>query len=244
MSPRSKEPSFSSRVKEELCAAPVKKGCCRHAFADALALAEASGDRAEIIRGEKFMCPNCPEHYIAGLFVTFGNVSDPAKSHHLEFSFPLESERDSAIAVLEILGFSPKTGSRKGRYIAYFKKSDDIEDLLAKIGASAAMFDCINSRIVKGIRNDANRQVNFDSANIEKALDAAKNHIDIINRIIESGLLNELSADLRETAMLRIEFPEATLAQLGLKFTKPISKSGVNHRLEKITEFAKNKNLI
>lgn len=244
MSPRSKSPSFSFRVKEELRSAPVKKGCCRHAFSDALALAEADGDRCEMIRSEKFMCPGCHEHYIAGLFVTFGNVSDPAKSHHLEFSFPHEAERDAVLPILSDLGFTPKVGCRKGRYIAYFKKSDDIEDLLAKIGASAAVFDYINSRIVKGIRNDANRQVNFDSANIEKSLDAAKNHLDVINRIIESGLFNELGGELRETALLRLEFPEATLAQLGLKFSKPISKSGVNHRIEKITEFAKSKNLI
>lgn len=244
MSPRSKSPSFSSKVKEELRSASVKKGCCRHAFADALALCELSGDRSDVIRGEKFMCPACAEHYIAGLFVTFGSVSNPERSHHLEFSFPLEAERDSAAALLETLGFSPKKGCRKGRYIAYFKRSDDIEDLLAKIGASAAVFDCINSRIVKGIRSDANRQVNFDSANIGKALDASKNHLDVINRIIESGLFNELSDELRETATLRLEFPEVTLVQLGLKFAKPISKSGVNHRLEKLREFAKSKNLI
>lgn len=244
MSPRRREPSFSSRLKDELRSAQIKKGCCRHAFADALALSGMSGDRADAIRGERFMCPGCPGHYIAGLFVTFGNVSDPAKSHHLEFSFPLESERDAVVPILSEFGYEPKSGNRKGRFIAYFKKSDDIEELLARIGASSAVFDYINSRIVKGIRNDANRQVNFDSANIAKSLNASHNHLDVINRLVRSGYINELGPELRETARLRLDFPEATLAELGLKFENPISKSGVNHRLERITAFARNKKLI
>ena len=244
MSPRERTESFSSKVKAELVSVQRKKGCCRRAFSDALALKEASCDRAALIGEEKMICPHCAESFLAGLFVSFGNVSDPNSAHHLEFSVPSKSERDSIVSFLSGCGFSAKSGSRKGRFLAYFKKSDEIEDILAFMGATNAVFEHINSRIVKGIRNDTNRRVNFDSANISKSLNAANDYIIIINRIIDGGFFNELSAELRETARLRIEYPDVTLGSLGTKFQKPISKSGVKHRLDKITDFAKKKELI
>ena len=203
MSPR--EPSFSARVKDELLAVQRKKGCCRRAFADALALKDASGDRSALIEGEKMICQHCPEGYLAGLFVAFGSVSDPKRSHHMEFSMTNEQERDAVAAFLEKCGFPAKRGTRKGRYIAYIKRSGEIEDALAYAGAKSAVFEHINSAIFSGIRNDTNRRVNFDNANISKTVEAANSRIAAIKSLIDGGFLNELPAELREAAELRLE---------------------------------------
>lgn len=239
------ELSFSSRTKQMLAELPIKKGCCKHSFTDATALsAAASEERTEKIKNEVFKCPACLPHYIRGLFIAFGSVTDPAKGHHLEFSFPSDAERDEAAEKLTDFGFEPKKAVRKGKYIAYYKSSEVIEDLLCSIGANSAAFDLMNEKIISAIRGDTNRQVNCDSANINKMISASKRHIDAIKAITDAGIMNELPEYLKEAARIRTEFPEASLADLGMKFDPSISKSGVNHRLEKIVDFAKSKNLI
>ena len=236
--------SFSQRVKDELLSIETKKKCCKRAFEDAVSLRSVVGDRARLIKSERMVCDNCRARYAAGLFVSFGSVTDPQKAHHLEFSFSTEAERDAAEVILCELGFEPASTQRKGRHIAYFKSSDSIVDLLGTFGANNAMFEYLNARIIGSIKNDTNRRVNFDNANIKKSLDATQEQIRVIDLIVDNGLLNELSADLRETAWLRLDNPEISLAALGLKFNDPISKSGVNHRMEKIFEFARRKKLI
>ena len=236
--------SFSQKVKEEVQGVEIKKKCCKRAFDDAIALRSKIGGRAKCISEERMICDKCITRFIAGLFVSFGSVTNPEKAHHLEFSLSTEDERNAVSALLCSLGFEPALCLRKGRYIAYFKKSDTIVDFLGTIGANNAMFEYLNARIIDSIRNDTNRRVNFDNANIRKSLDATQEQLRVINLIAENGLLNELNQELRETARLRIENPEVSLAALGLKFHDPISKSGVNHRMEKIFDFAKKKELI
>lgn len=236
--------SFSQKTKDILSEFSPKKGCCRHAYADAMALCADLGDRASLIRKEAFMCPSCFDHFLRGLFVSFGNITSPDKGYHMEFSMMSEDEAKAVTELLNSQGFFPKTTKRKNRYVVYFKNTGEIEDLLCKIGANSAAFELMNSKIVSEIRNNANRQVNCDAANINKTLNASKRHIEAIRLINEAGVYNELSEDLKEAALLRSQFPEATLAQLGMKFSPPISKSGVNHRLEKIVDFAKSKELM
>ena len=243
MSPRNGA-SFSERVKKELLDAEIKKKCCKRAFDDAVSLRSICADRTPLISGERMVCDKCLGRFASGLFISFGSVTDPKKAHHLEFSLATADERDSVNVILKELGFKASSGQRKGRYIAYFKNADIIADFLGVVGANNAMFECLNSKIIDSIRNDTNRRVNFDNANIKKTLDATQEQLKVINLISERGYFNELNAELRETARLRIENPEISLASLGLKFHDPISKSGVNHRMEKIFEFAKQKNLI
>lgn len=244
MSPLDRSSSFSRRVKDELLTLEIKKKCCKRAFDDALSLRSAPSDIAGRIEREKMICDKCASRFAAGLFVSFGNVTDPDKAHHLEFSLADAGSRDALCKFLCDLGFPPAKAQRKGRYLAYYKRIDTIVDFLGTVGANNSMFVYLNSRIIGSIRNDTNRRVNFDSANIKRSLNATKNQLDVIRLIIENGMFNELSPELQEAANLRLEFPEATLAELGLKFQYPISKSGVNHRLEKIGDFAKKKELI
>jgi len=239
------ELSFSRKTKEVLSDIPVKKGCCRHAFSDAVSIKNMTEcDRIHSLENEKFICTQCLTNYIRGLFISFGNMTDPSKGSHMEFSLKTEKELDIVCNLLSEFDFPPKKTVRKGRYIAYFKNSETIGDLLCKIGANSSAFDMMNERIISGIRNDTNRQVNCDSANIEKTLIASEKYINAITKLKQNDLFNELPDNLKETASLRIEYPELNLAELGLKFNQPISKSGVNHRLEKILVFAKSKNLI
>lgn len=101
----------------------------------------------------------------------------------------------------------------------------------------------MNSKIVREIRNNANRQVNCDSANIEKSLKAAKKYVSVIEKLISTEMYNELPDNLKEAARLRREYSEESLVQLGMKFNPPITKSGVKHRLDSIIEFAEKRNL-
>ena len=243
MSPRN-EDSFSRKVKDELISLDLKKKCCVRAFDDAVSLRDKPGDRSALISGERMVCDKCAARFAAGLFVTFGSITDPKKAHHMEFSLSTEAERDAVVALLSSLGYPPSSVERKGRFLAYFKSADTIVDFLGTLGANNSMFEYLNARIMDSILNDTNRRVNFDNANIKKSLNATKSQIDVIELIIGNGYLNELSAELRETARLRLEYPESTLADLGMKFHDPISKSGVCHRMDKINDFARKKKLI
>lgn len=233
-----KKESFSNTVKEHLGAVTIKKKCCKHAFSDGSGIYSGK-DTPDILISRALgglVCADCLSHFIAGLFISSGNLSDPNKSYHLEFSFPDLSSADAAEIALTDAGFIPGRSVRKGRYLLYFKNSMTIEDLLGYMGASFGAFEVINAKIVREIRENTNRQVNCDAANIAKSVKAAEMHIRIINELIDSGDINALSDDLKETAELRIKYPNVSLAELGQFFTSPISKSGVKHRLDKIID--------
>ena len=129
---------------------------------------------------------------------------------------------------------------RNNKAVLYIKRCEDIEDFLALMGANSSAFDMMNSKINHEVRNVANRATNCDSANINKSLNAAKKHIDIINEIIKLGHFNDLPISLQEIARARIDFSDANIQELGKRLTQPISKSGVHHRLEKIVRFYEN----
>ena len=182
-------------------------------------------------------CDGCVSCLIRALFLSYGSVTDPMKRYHLDFCFHTQEECDAAYQVLETAGFSLHHSERKGKPILYYKKSDDIEDFLAYIGASVAAFDMMNARIVKDFRNSVNRQVNCDTANIGKQLEASQKYIEAINALNESGNMNKLPENLRKTAILRVENSQLSLAELGHICEPQVSKSGMKHRMEKIYEY-------
>lgn len=234
--------SYSKSAKEALLESTEKrKKCCARMLSDMLLLLENSNDRdrAEKISQapDHFKCSSCFSHFLKGLFINYGNVTNPEKAYHLELSFKSEAERDSTLAVLENNGMPMKATKRKNRYLLYIKDSTQIEDFFAVIGANKLAFDLMNSKIVREVRGDANRQMNCDMANIKKTLTAAGKHIEIIEEMIANGSFIRLPRDLRETAKLRHENTQASMADLGLLHNPPISKSGVKHRLDKIVEF-------
>ena len=233
--------SYSKAAKDALLdSSEKKKKCCARMLSDILELTYSDGEERVARLSEApnhFKCASCFTYFLKGLFVAYGNVTNPEKSYHLELSFVSEEERDCVSDILEDNGMSMKKGKRKNRFLLYIKDSTQIEDFFAVIGANKLAFDLMNSKILREVRSDANRQMNCDMANIKKTLSAAGKHIEIIGDMMERDLIIRLPKDLRETAELRYENTQASMADLGLLHNPPISKSGVKHRLDKIVDF-------
>jgi DNA-binding protein WhiA len=167
-------------------------------------------------------------------------VNDPQKNYHLEFSLPaaMEERLSALYAFMLRNGFTPKRVSRSTRNGIYFKGNGVISDVLYWIGAVKAGFDFANGCIEKDIRNYENRATNCVATNISKSVGASQKHIAAIRRLERAGQLQALPDELYETAILRLLHEDATLSELALLHQPPISKSGLNHRLQKICSFA------
>ena len=164
------------------------------------------------------------------------SVNDPRKGYHMEVSL---SEANGAraeklIDLFEECGFTPKISKRNGKYSLYFKSNTTISDILSYSGAMKASFEVANTYIERDIRNNENRATNFVAKNISKTVEATQRQISAINKIISSNRFDMLSSELKETAVLRLENDDVSLSELALMHEPPISKSGLNHRLEKI----------
>lgn len=229
--------SFSKKVKEQLAAEEPKKKCCRYTDNDMAALApRKKEDIGEDLRSvfEKCRCDGCRMTVLRRLFRIFGAVTDPEKSYHLDFTFSESGSCDAAEEILAELGFDFRRTMRREKHVLYLKDSSAIEEFLVTIGASAAAFELMNSKIVRDFRNSVNRQVNCDTANIEKQLAAGKKYIEAIGKLMEADKMDALPDDLRETAKLRYENDQLSLTDLGKLLNPPVSKSGIRHRLERI----------
>ena len=186
-----------------------------------------------------FQCPRCQNAFLAGAFLSCGTVSSPEKDYHLEFIVPFLNLTKSFITFLQEMALNPKLTNRKGYNIIYFKVSEQIEDCLYMMGASVAMFDMMNVKIVKEIRNSANRKANCETANIDKMVRAASPQIAAILKIKDKRGLSSLPEPLEQMALIRLENPDSSLQELAEMFDPPLSKSGANHRLKRLVEIAK-----
>ncbi|MBR3640727.1 MAG: DNA-binding protein WhiA [Oscillibacter sp.] len=177
--------------------------------------------------------------FLRGAFLAGGSITDPQKRYHLELvtsHYQVSREMES---LLQECGYPPKSVSRNGSSVAYFKQSDQIEDFLTLVGAPVAAMEIMSAKLEKDLRNSVNRRLNCDSANLDKAVSASRGQHDAIARLRESGRLETLPAKLRETASLRLEHPELSLSELAEEFDPPLSKSCLNHRLRKLVELSK-----
>lgn len=180
----------------------------------------------------------CRTAFLRGAFLAGGSVTDPEKRYHLELATAhLQASREVS-ALLGEMGFLPHTVMRGGNSVIYFKQSEHIEDFLTTIGAPAAATEIMAAKVDKSIRNGANRAANCDIANVNKTINASESQITAIGRLRLDGKLERLPEKLRETANLRLEYPELSLQQLAEKHEPPLTKSCLNHRLRKITELA------
>lgn len=184
-------------------------------------------------------CPNCIPHFMRGVFLASGTVSDPTKKgYHLELLFKSEMIREGLLPVFADIGLFPKKTTRKGSLSLYFKNSNEIEDFLTVIGAPHAALDLMNAKIMREIRNNENRRSNCDASNIFRSTGAADLHLRAIKKLNESGKISLLPADLQTTAKIRLENPECSLMEIAALHEPPLTKSGVNHRMQKIVRFA------
>lgn len=185
-----------------------------------------------------FACKNCRNHFLRGLMVVCGSVSDPEKSYHLEFRISNAEKIPMLSELFESLGW--RAGFRKIDFGAgfYFKKATEIEDILRTVGASNALFALMNAQIARDIRNEENRVSNCITGNIRKTVGASAKICEAIEKIRAAGRFESLGGELCETARLRAEHPDAPLSELAALHNPPITKSGLNHRLQKILSFS------
>ncbi|NLI60061.1 MAG: DNA-binding protein WhiA [Clostridiales bacterium] len=180
----------------------------------------------------------CKRAYIRGAFLGGGSVSDPEKIYHLEIVTHNEVYANSLRDLINQFGLSAKTIERKNNYVVYLKEGEHIVNLLSIIGAHSALLDLENIRIYKDMRNNINRIVNCETANLSKTINAAVRQIENIKYLSKHYGLSKLSPALKEVAELRLDNPDASLKELGEMLSPPIGKSGVNHRLRKLDKMA------
>lgn len=179
--------------------------------------------------------------FIKGAFLSCGSVTDPLRCYHLEFCVPYKNLCCDLCKILSEqteLDISVKMLMRNGSYIAYIKDSEQITDLLTYMGATNCAMNIMGTKALKQIRNNVNRKANSEIANLQKLASASAIQIKAINRLKKSGKFNLLTDEQKEIANLRLEFPELSLRDLGERLTPQLSRSGVNHRLEKIIKLS------
>jgi conserved hypothetical protein len=227
---------FVQDTKTDLINIPLpNKNCCKSAFQYASTFTCDSE-----VNTSNFVCDDCVKCFLRGVFLEYGTITNPDKSYHLELVMNDENITDSLMDLLSAYDMEPKKTTRKNSYVLYYKESERIVDFLNIIGANKSAFHIMNTKIRKELRNNANRHANCDAANIDKTVSASLNHIDAINTLIVTGGINDLPEELKETAYLRLDNPDITLSELAAIHNPPISKSGVNYRLKKLTDISKN----
>ncbi len=183
-----------------------------------------------------FKCGSCKKMFVRGAFLSSGTMTNPKLAYHCELSTSHKMLCDETVELLTQLDVVPKTVGRNSSTVIYYKGSERIVDFLQLIGAQGAAFEMMNSKINKEIRNNTNRIVNCETANIEKSVNAAQQALEAIAFLEKTGELDALPDSLKQVAKLRAEHPTATLVQLVTMAQPPLSKSGFNHRLQKIIE--------
>lgn len=182
----------------------------------------------------------CKKAYLKGAFLAAGSMSDPEKTYHLEIISHQEALAQEVNDLLTYFSLNAKIIKRKGYYVVYLKEGENIVDFLNIIGAHGALLELENVRIIKEMRNNVNRIVNCETANLQKTVDASIRQVDNIRYIRDNLGFDNLPENLRQIADLRLEYSDASLKELGEMLSPSLGKSGVNHRLRKLDEIAEN----
>lgn len=176
---------------------------------------------------------NLKKAYVRGNFLGAGSINNPKNKYHLEIIFKKEEYAEFTMQLLEKYGIGFKTLEKT----AYIKDGEEISNFLAFMGGNSAVLKFEEIRVLREMKNNVNRLVNCETANLNKTINASVKQTEIIKKLKKSGKFNNLPEDLKEIANLREENPEATLEQLGNMLTNPIGKSSVSHRFKKLEEY-------
>ncbi len=180
----------------------------------------------------------CKRAFIRGAFLAAGSISDPEKFYHLEIVCITKEKANQLQEIINHFQMDAKIIKRKKYYVVYIKDGTQIVDMLNIMEAHVALMNLENVRILKEMRNSVNRRVNCETANINKTVSAAVKQVEDIQYISKTIGFHTLSKGLAEIAELRLKHPEATLKELGMLLNPQVGKSGVNHRLRKLSELA------
>lgn len=176
--------------------------------------------------------------FLRGIFLTCGNVSVQKAGYHLELSVRNDEKCEQLYNLIREQGMKINRSSRRGIPFLYTKDSENISDFLTFIGAMQSSMEIMNIKIYKDFRSNINRRVNCEAANIGKTVAAATSQIEDIKFIMDCGEYDKLTSELKEISSLRMENPDVSLSELGKLIDPPISRSGVNHRIERIRRIA------
>ncbi|MGN0160016.1 MAG: DNA-binding protein WhiA [Lachnospiraceae bacterium] len=182
----------------------------------------------------------CKRAFIRGAFLAGGSISDPNKFYHYEIVCDSESKAMRLRDMINTFELDAKVVNRKKSFVVYIKEGTQIVEILNVMEAHVSLMDLENVRILKEVRNDVNRRVNCETANLNKTVAAAIKQIKDIEYIRDTVGLSALKEELEEMARVRLEHPDTPLKELGEFLSEPVGKSGVNHRLKKISEIAEN----
>lgn len=180
----------------------------------------------------------CKKAYLRGAFLASGSICDPEKTYHLEIISHNLALANELNELNRFFNLNARVIKRKGNYVIYLKEGENIVDFLNIIGAHKALLEIENVRILKEMRNNVNRIVNCETANLQKTVDASIRQVENIKYIRDNMGFEKLPASLRDIAELRLNYSDANLKELGEMLDKPLGKSGVNHRLRKLDSIA------
>lgn len=186
-----------------------------------------------------FGCEHCMRYFLKGVMIGAGTISKPDVANHLEFCCRDAASAERLSNILAALGTKPRIIRRANGTHVYYKNSGAIEDILSYLDARRTLFAFINAKIEREIRNNENRATNCVTQNIRRSVVAAANQVQLIEQLRRAPLWDKLSRELRETAKLRLENPSAPLNELAALHNPPITKSGLNHRLQRLMQLAR-----
>ena len=175
---------------------------------------------------------------VKGAFMSTGSVNNPESNYHLEMSFMEKKNAEYVLNICKYYDVNLKLLESKGKFILYIKEGEEISKFLALIGANNGVMKFEDIRTTREVRNNVNRKVNCETANLNKTIDASVNQVNDIKLIQKLNKFEELSTDLQAIALLRLEYQDLSLKELGEQLDPPLGKSGVNHRMKKIHEIA------
>lgn len=179
---------------------------------------------------------------IRGTFLGAGSMNNPDKTHHLEINLSNKNNIDKLFTILKESNINSKKFEQDNKFSIYFKDGEEIAMFIALIGANKSVLKFEDIRVQKEMRGKVNRIVNCQTANLNKTLNASVEQIDAIRKLQLTNKFNKLDDNLKEIALLRLEYPDMSLIELGKKLKNPIGKSGVNYRLKKIMQIADERN--
>ncbi len=224
-----KSKTYTLYIIDELVASNVLK---------ATKLINSDGNKHSVINSLIVQNSCCKRAFLRGAFLSAGSISDPEKTYHFEIVVIDELKAKKIQEIINSFDIDAKIVIRKKYFVVYIKEGAQIVDMLNVMEAHISLMNLENVRIIKEMRNTVNRQVNCETANLNKTVSAAVKQLEDIKYLQSTIGLSELAKGLEEVALLRLEKPEATLKELGVLLSPQVGKSGVNHRLRKISDIA------
>ncbi len=201
-------------------------------------LPEIEYEEDSISYQQKDLAENLIKAFLRGIFLGSGSMNNPEKKYHLELLFSKEETAKQIQQLMQSVSISFKWLERKKGYALYLKEGEEISKFLAFVGATQAVLKFEEIRVLRDMKNQVNRTVNCETANLNKTVEAAVKQLQAIQTLQKKGKWENLPENLKEIGKLRLENPHASLIELGKMLKEPIGKSGVNHRMQTILSLA------